>query len=385
MNLLLWPINPVSHTPIVGPRTGISHDGTQLEIQCPLEYGVRSSMSNQASISSDARLPVAVIGCGRMGKLHARVYSQMPNVRLVGVYDANPETAQAAAGQYATRAFADLDELLSQIQAVTISVPTQHHMSLAEKCLSRGIACLIEKPLAMSVAECRRIVELSKRHDALVQVGHIERFNPAVRAMERLNVRPRFMEVTRISPLTFRSIDIGVVMDMMIHDIDIVLKLAGSPVASINAVGVSVIGQVEDICNARLQFENGCVANVTASRLALKTERRLRVFSPDAYISIDYQKKMGMVAHRSGNLDAIRDAAGKIRRGEIEDLSQLNFADLVNVQELEIDDVEPLRAELDAFVDSAVNRKPAVVSAQDGLANVELASRIVAAIGSHTL
>lgn len=339
----------------------------------------------QHDVNADSRLPVAVIGCGRMGRLHARVYSQMPTVHLVGACDASIDAAQAAAEQYVTRAFVSLDELLPQVRAVTIAVPTQHHLSIAEKCLSRGIACLIEKPLAMTVEECRRIAGLSKKHGALVQVGHIERFNPAVRAMERLNVRPRFMEVTRISPLTFRSIDIGVVMDMMIHDIDIVLKLADSQVTSIDAVGVSVIGDVEDICNARLKFANGCVANVTASRLALKTERRLRVFSHDAYVSIDYQKKIGMVAHRSGNLDAIRDAADKIRRGEIDDLSQLNFTDLVNVQELEIDDVEPLRAELDAFVDSVINRKPAVVSAEDGLANVELASRIVQAIPPHAL
>ncbi len=165
--------------------------------------------------------------------------------------------------------------------------------------------------------------------------------------MTRLGIKPRFMEVTRISPLTFRSIDVGVVLDMMIHDIDIVLRLAQSPVAKIDATGVSVIGEVEDICNARLTFENGCVANVTASRLALKTERRLRVFSPDAYVSLDYQKRYGIVARRSGNLDAIRDAVARIRAGEIEDLTGLNYADIVHVEELKIDDIEPLRAELE--------------------------------------
>ena len=183
----------------------------------------------------------------------------------------------------------------------------------------------------------------------VVQVGHIERFNPAIRAMEKLDIRPQFIEVTRISPLTFRSLDVGVVLDMMIHDIDIVLKLARSKVAKIDAVGVSVIGEVEDICNARLTFENGCVANITASRLALKTERRLRVISPDGYVSLDYQKKYGIVARRGGNLDAIRDAVARIRSGEIDEISQLNFKDLIHIDELQIDDIEPIRAELEAL------------------------------------
>src|SRR2546423_322748 len=170
----------------------------------------------------------------------------------------------------------------------------------AEPLLARGMGCLIEKPITKTAEEARRVVDQAKAGGAVVQVGHIERFNPAIRAMDRLGIRPRFIEVTRISPMTFRSIDVGVVLDMMIHDIDIVLRLAASNVAKIDAVGVSVIGEVEDICNARLTFENGCVANVTASRLALKTERRLRVFSPDAYVSLDFQKRYGMVARRGG-------------------------------------------------------------------------------------
>src|SRR5207249_3477925 len=210
----------------------------------------------------------------------------------------------------------------------------------------------------------------SNKYTAIVQVGHIERFNPAIRAMQRLAIQPRFIEVVRISPLTFRSIDVGVVLDMMLHDIDIVLRLANSRVLRIDAVGVSVIGGVEDICNARLTFENGAVANLTASRLALKTERKLRVFSSDAYVSIDYQKKYGIVARRSENLAAIRDAVAKIRAGEIEDLSELNYAELVNVEELQIDDIEPLRAELESFVASVTTGSPPEVPAEDGLAAV---------------
>ena len=226
---------------------------------------------------------------------------------------------------------------------------------------------------------------MSRENQTLVQVGHIERFNPAVRAVDRLRMKPRFIEVTRISPLTFRSIDVGVVLDMMIHDIDIVLKLSASTVSRVDAIGVSIIGNVEDVCNARLEFENGCVANLTASRVALKTERKLRVFSPDAYVSLDYQKKYGIIAQRSGNLDAIRNAVAKIRRGEVEDLSDLNYQDLVNVEELQIDDVEPLRAEQEAFIGAVTGNEPAVVSAEDGLAAVEVAEQIVAAIKPQTL
>jgi predicted dehydrogenase len=164
-----------------------------------------------------------------------------------------------------------------------------------------------------------------------------------------------------------------------------VLKLAASPVARVDAVGVSIIGDVEDVCNARVEFENGCVANLTASRLAFKTERKLRVFSPDAYVSLDYQKKYGIVAKRGGNLDAIRDAVARIKRGEVEDLSDLNYQELVNVEELAIDDVEPLRAEQEAFVAAVAGGTPSVVSAEDGLAAVELAERIVGAIKPQAL
>jgi predicted dehydrogenase len=330
-------------------------------------------------------LPVGVIGCGRMGRLHARVYSEMPQVRLVGVYDASADAAAAAAEEFGCRAVATVEELLPQVRAVSIAVPTQAHVPVAEACIGRGVACLVEKPLAQDVAGGRRIVDAARRHGVAVQVGHIERFNPAVRAMRELKVAPRFIESIRISPMTFRSIDVGVVLDMMIHDIDIVLTLAQSPVRDIEAVGVSVIGQHEDICNARITFANGCVANVTASRLALKTERKLRVFSSEAYVSVDYQKRYGVAVRRTGNLDTIRAAAEKIRRGDVHDLSGLNYTDLVHVDELQISDTEPLRAQLDSFVSAVVNRTRPEVSAEDGLAAVETAMRIVAAMGNQAL
>lgn len=323
-------------------------------------------------------IPVAVVGCGRMGKLHARVYSQMPNVKLVGVYDAVAGTAAAVAAEYKTQVIDDPRDLLPHVRAVTIAVPTVHHVGVAEPFLERGIACLIEKPLAKNSDECRRIVELASQHDAMIQVGHIERFNPALRAAEKLNIQPRFMEVMRISPMPFRSLDVGVVLDVMIHDLDIVLKLASSPVKSVDAVGVSVIGGgVEDVCNARVRFENGCVANLTASRLSLKTERKLRLAGPEGYVSIDFQKKTAALIRRDGNLESVRTAVASVSAGEIADLTKLNYADLVRVEQLEIDPIEPLRAQADAFIEAVTRRSRPVVSAADGLAAVLLAEQIV--------
>jgi predicted dehydrogenase len=330
-------------------------------------------------------LPVAVIGCGRMGRLHARVFSEMPGVRLVGVCDSNSAAAEAAGEAYGCPAFDGPAALPADLAAVTVAVPTAFHAAVAIPFLERGVACLVEKPLAPSADEARRIVAAAQRSGATVQVGHIERFNPAVRAMDRLGVRPRFIEVTRVSPMTFRSMDVGVVLDVMIHDIDIVLRLADSTPERVDAIGVNVIGPHEDICNARVTFANGCVANLTASRLALKTTRTLRAFSPDAYVSLDYQKKYGIVVRRSGNLDAIREAATRIRAGEVADLSDLNYADLVQVEELEIDDVEPARAQMEAFISAVRDGSRPVVSAEDGLAAVELAARIVAAMPEPNL
>ena len=331
-------------------------------------------------------IPVGVVGCGRMGRLHARVYSQMPGVRLVGVCDADADTAAETARDYGGQAFTDPRELAKVAKAVTIAVPTIFHTATARTFIEARVACLIEKPLAETSEQARAIVEMAAAGNVPVMVGHIERFNPIVRSMHALAVKPQFIEVVRISPLTFRSIDVGVVLDMMIHDIDIVLNLADSEVVSVDSAGVSVLAEAEDICNARVKFANGCVANLTASRLALKTERKLRVFSPDAYVSLDYQKKVGMFARKTANVDALRDIVKQIRSGEIEDLSDVNYADVVDVQELKIEEgAEPLRSELESFIASVRDGTPVDVPATDGLRAVELAEQIVAAIPSRPL
>jgi len=342
------------------------------------------------NLDDSGRLPVAVIGCGRMGKLHTRVYAQMPRVRLVGVHDADRNLAASVAAEHGCRAMG-IEELLGQVKAVTIAVPTVLHTQLAEPFLRRRIPCLIEKPLAKDVVECQRIVDWAEQFGVMVQVGHIERFNPALRALDALKISPRFIEVSRISPLSYRSIDVGVVLDLMIHDIDIVLKLASSPVQSCQAMGASVTGAsgggagVEDICNARLTFANGCLANLTASRLALRPERRMRVFSRDAYVSIDYQKRTGIMVRRDGNLATIRDAVTRVRAGQVRDLAQVDYTKLVNVEQLPVSNTDPLRSQAESFVDAVLAGKPPEVAAAAGLAAVALARRIVEAMATEAL
>ncbi len=351
-----------------------------LRIGC--EACINSGMSSTLLSDSSSPLPVAVVGCGRMGRLHARTYSQMPEVRLVGVFDAEPTRAVATAQEYSTRAFDSLEALAGEVAAATIAVSTPHHLETAKPFLVRGLGCLIEKPLGKDSADARTIVELARKHNAMVQVGHIERFNPAVRALEQLQLQPGFIEVSRVSPMTFRSLDVGVVLDMMIHDIEVVLSLARSKVLRVDASGVSVVGPAEDICNARLTFENGCVANITASRLAMKTERRLRVFTHAAYVSVDYGKRTGVIVRRSGNLESIREAAARLKSGEVADASHLNYLDLVKIEPLEVGTADPLRAQLESFVGCVRNKTAPVVSAEDGLAAVDVAEQIVAAM-SH--
>ncbi len=327
-------------------------------------------------------IPVAVIGTGHMGRHHARVYRELDEADLIGVVDIDAGRAADIARQFETQAYASIDPLLDRVRAVSVAVPTVAHVEVARPLIERGLPVLVEKPLAPDSAAARSLLDLARRHHGLLQVGHSERFNPVVRAMSRMSVAPRFIETHRISPFTFRSADIGVVMDMMIHDIDIVLHLVRSRPASVDAVGVSVLARHEDIANARITFEDGCVVNLTASRLALKTERKIRVFSEEAYLSLDYQKKTGIAIKKDANLDLLKLA----REHDAADLSQLagaDFGSLVKVEPLQVDDVEPLRAELQSFLRAVRTGDSPEVSAEDGVAAVELAERIVAALKEH--
>ena len=338
--------------------------------------------------ANNRAVDVAVIGVGRMGRHHARVYADLPDANLVAVVDADEDRRETIADELGCQPFCDVDELLasnSTIAAASIAVPTVHHVPVAAPLLQRGVACLIEKPLAADTAEAKVLVDLAERLKVPVQVGHTERFNPAVRAVAAMGITPRFIEVDRISPMTFRSLDVGVVMDMMIHDLDIVLMFAGAALRRVDAAGVAVLGEYEDVVNARLVFESGCVANLTASRLALKTERKMRVFSEQAYVSLDYQKRKGVVIRRSGNEDALSRVRQQISEGV--DLTKLDYSQLVQVDELTMqmphgcDD--PLTAELISFLDSVRGDRQPQVDARAGYAAVDAAQRVIDAVGQH--
>ena len=324
----------------------------------------------------------AVIGAGHMGRHHVRIYSETPDVELVAVCDIDERRAREAASKFDAPVTTRSADLLGQVDAVTIAVPTVYHAEVARPFLQSGVATLIEKPIAPDRQAARQILDWASEGNAVLSVGHSERFNPVVLAMDRMNVRPKYIETQRVSPFTFRSADIGVVFDMMIHDIDVVLHLVRSRTYKVHAVGVAVLGEHEDVANARVSFDNGCVVNLTASRLALKTERRIRVFSPEAYFTMDYQKKSGLAVKLDANLDLIKLA----RERDFEDLAQmstLDYGKMVKVEPLTLHDVEPLRAEIDSFLDAVRTGAPPAVTGDDALAAVTLAEDIVEAIGQH--
>ncbi|MFM9997219.1 MAG: Gfo/Idh/MocA family protein [Phycisphaerales bacterium] len=334
------------------------------------------------------KIRCGAVGVGRMGRHHARVYAEMPGCELVGVVDADEPRRQQLAGKYRCRSFETVDELIDAgIDAASVAVPTSHHRPVAEKLLEAGIAVLVEKPLAGDAETARAIAETGARTGSVLMVGHIERFNPIMRAMRQATadgqeIVPRFVQVHRVSPMTFRSVDVGVVMDMMIHDLDVVLMLMGGQEPDeIRAAGVNVITEHEDICNAWLTFDRPCgrcVANVTASRLALKTERVTRITGENAYIKIDYATKSGTIIRRRANELQMREIREQLRSGT--DLTSLNWHELVNVEPLVIDDGEPIVLEIQSFLDAVRTGRPPPIDAEAGLANVRTAERIVRAI-----
>ncbi len=329
-----------------------------------------------------------VVGVGRMGRHHARVYANLAGCQLVGVVDHSKERAETIAEQFGCRAFATPEALLEAgVDAVSIAVPTTFHKATADPLLAAGVACLIEKPLAQDAETARAIKEAAEKSGSVLMVGHIERFNPVMRAMQRaaaagLNIVPRFIQVVRVSPMTFRSVDVGVVMDMMIHDLDVVIMLMGGREPDfIRAAGVAVVTEHEDLCNAWLEWQTPggrCVANVTASRLALKTERVTRITGENAYIKIDYGAKKGTMIRRTANEIQMREVREQLRQGM--DLTNLKWDQLVNIDDLRVDDAEPIVAELQAFIDAVRTGERPPIDADAGFANVRTAQRIVEAI-----
>lgn len=331
----------------------------------------------------NTKLRTAVIGAGKMGAIHAKVYNQLPESELVAVVDVDPGKAQRLADQYHCLASTDCAEILNKVDAVTIATPTVTHLNLAKIFIKNKIAVLIEKPLAANVREGRKIVALAKKNGSVVAVGHSERCNPVAQAIKRLDIQPKFIEANRISPYPFRSTDVGVVLDVMIHDIDIILSLAASKIKRVDAVGVNVVEDREDICNARIVFENGCIANITASRLALKTERKVRVFSRQAYLSVDYLRKSGIIIKADPNINVLKWIKGHKESGDF-DLTSVNWPDLLHIEQLDVDDKEPIRLEQEAFLQAVTDRAcTPEVSAQEGLAALECAQKILASIRKH--
>jgi len=301
------------------------------------------------------KLRVAVIGVGHLGRHHARILSAMPGVELVAVVDTNQARAEEIAASARTRPVFHARELAGQVDAVTIAVPTELHHEVAIPLLTSGVPVLVEKPMARSLAEADEMIAAAARVGVALAIGHTERFNPAVEAARPLLVDPRFIEVHRLGAFPERSLDIDVVFDLMIHDLDVVLSLVPAEVEAIEAVGVPVLTDRVDIANARLRFANGCIANVTASRISRDRVRKIRFFQPTAYLSIDYA--------------AQKVELWRLIKGE---------GPIPSIQggELPVTNEEPLKRELADFVDAVVSRRPPAVTGEQGRRALALAQQI---------
>ena len=295
-------------------------------------------------------LRVGVVGVGHIGKNHARLYAEGGTAEFTAIFDHDAANAAQIAAQYGVRAAASLEEFSALVDAASIATPTVSHFEIGRALLEKGKHLLIEKPIAEDTAQASELAELAKARGLVLQIGHVERFNPVLRALEARLSRPRFIEAHRLSPFPNRSTDIGVVLDLMIHDLEIILHLVRSPVQAIDAVGVPVLSRREDIANARIRFENGCVANITSSRISPERMRKIRVFQGDAYLSLDYQNQTGEIYRRAG--------AG------------------IEREEVEIEREEPLKRQLLSFIECARGGLEPKVSGFEATAALELAVEI---------
>jgi len=299
----------------------------------------------------------AVIGAGYLGRFHAQKYASEPLSQLAGVVDPRVEAREALALELGTAAFADHRELIGNVDAVSVVTTTPAHFAIARDFLEGGAHVLVEKPITETVEQARELIAIAQRAGKILQVGHLERFNPAIMAAGARLERARFIECQRLAPFKERGTDVNVVLDLMIHDIDIVRSIVGRPIESIDAVGTPVFSGAVDIANARLRFEGGCVANVTASRVSLKTERKLRLFSDDAYVSIDLQQRILTTIGKRGTAPA----AGELP---------------VTIEEQSFEQGDALRAEIRSFLECIAAGRAPVVSGEDGLRALETAIRI---------
>jgi predicted dehydrogenase len=319
-------------------------------------------MSGNSGQAGDPRkIRVAVVGTGEFGRNHVRVYREMEGVELAGVFDRDAARATAIAQEFATYAFKGLEELRGAVDAATVSVPTVAHAEVGCRLMEMGVDVLVEKPMASTLAEADELLEAASRHARILQVGHVERFNPAVLAVEPVVSRPLFFEVHRLGVFTPRSLDVDVIYDLMIHDLDILLALVKEQVVEVKAVGIPVLTDKVDIAHARLEFAGGAVANVTASRVSTERVRKMRFFQRHEYISLDY-----------GRRDALR--IGVKRPGP-----QPEFA----FEKLAAPSVEPLRGELEAFVEAVRTRVAPKTDGSSGRAALELAGAVMTSIREH--
>ncbi|CAB4242697.1 Oxidoreductase [Methylacidimicrobium sp. AP8] len=295
-------------------------------------------------------IEIGVVGVGHIGRHHARICADLPQARLAGVFDIDAQRCREVAERYRTEAFDSLEALAARCQAVTIATPTGTHFSVAAACLESGCHVLVEKPIADRVEHARELVRMAGEKGLLLQVGHVERFNPAFRAMEPLLRAPRFIEAHRLCPYPGRNTEIGVVFDLMIHDLEIVLHLVPGPVVSIDAVGVAVLSATEDIANARIRFGGGAVANLTCSRISPEKMRKIRIFQEDAYLSLNYGEQCGEIYRK-------RD--GRIER-----------------QPIPVEKDEPLRLQLRSFLECVRSQMTPVVDGGKGVAALDLAMQI---------
>jgi predicted dehydrogenase len=313
--------------------------------------------------SNSGKLRVGVIGVGSLGQHHVRIYSQMPDAELVGICDANQARAGEIATRYQTRLLEKLDDFFGRVDAVSLAVPTIDHAAMGVRLLEEGIDVLVEKPIATSVEEADALIESARLHQRILQVGHIERFNPAVTAARRILTDPKFFEIHRLSLFTPRSLDIDVVLDLMIHDLDILLSFVDAEVADIRAVGLPILTPRVDIANVRIEFTNGCVANLTASRVSTEKVRKLRFFQPNEYVSIDYTRQEMLVL--------------KLRKSETGELN-------IDGDRLSEPPQEPLKLELESFLSAVRNRTTPEVSGEDGQRALKVAHEIVKKIEMHS-
>ncbi len=302
---------------------------------------------------SDSPLRCGVAGVGSLGQHHARIYSTLPGARYMGFFETNDARAAEIQAKFGGVRFSSLDALGEACDAVSVVVPTDRHSAVALPLLAKGCHLLIEKPLTATLPEAEEVLVAAKAAGVLVQVGHIEHFNPVMAFLEKEVSDARFITTERLAPFTPRGTEVGVVLDLMIHDIGIVLELVKSPVEKIDSVGLSVLSKTEDIANARIQFANGCVANLSASRMSLKKVREIRVFQSTAYLSFDFMNQSGHLVKRSGMLDyAARILAGEVKPGDLT---------AVPLQPVPIEKGEPLARELAHFVESVAKaRQPKV-------------------------